>query len=135
MSFLLKCDFSFVKNSIYNILILFFWMSHLFCILHSLNGLQRIFKWTLHAKMAMPDLQLYPWNNLIKNVEDSAFFCLEKFLFPWVSQFLFKKQETTIINKQFKGTKKLIFHSYLIRQSFQGYRRKMGHLKVRSQSL
>ena len=47
----------------------------------SLKGLLALIKLTLHAKMAMPDLQQYPWNlKLIKNNEDIAVFLLEKCL-------------------------------------------------------
>ena len=86
---------------------------------------------TLHAWMAMPDLQRHPWNfGLIKSI----LFWLEKCLFLKVSSLLLidKKfasqfrRETAIENEQFKETKTWISNSYLIRQSFYGYSCKTG---------
>ena len=89
--------------------------------------------WRCHViyskKMAMPDLQRYPWNfNMIKNVEDIVVYDKGGF-FLWVSPLLLinKKfaslfcRETASENKQFKETQTLISNSNLIRQSFQGY--------------
>ena len=37
------------------------------------------FKWTIHAKMTIPDLQRYPWNiHLIQNVEEILSFFLNR---------------------------------------------------------
>ena len=78
---------------------------------------------------------LKPWNlNLIKNGEVRIVFQLEKSLIliiysflpigkKWASHFC---RGTTKENKQFKETKTWISKSYLIRQSFKGYRWKSG---------
>ena len=90
------------------------------------------------------DLQQYPWNlKLIRNEKDNVVFLTRK-VFTCICEFLcYSRRETANENKQFKETKTLIYNSYLIRQSFQGYRCKSwhchfcieGHLKLRVQSL
>ena len=92
-----------------------------------------LFQVTLRARMALPDLQWNSWNyNIIINVEDTfVFFWLKQCLLLWVSSLLpinkkFASGEIANENKELKETKTLIYNSYLIRQSFQGYRCKSG---------
>ena len=69
---------------------------------------------TLHAKMAMPDLQGYlPWNlDRIENGEETVVFWLEKCWFLWVSpsylinnwKALSQKSNSYLIKKAFKDT-------------------------------
>ena len=88
-----------------------------------LKGLWAKFKVTLHGKMAMPDLQRYPWNFIrIKNVEDTVIFLTRKVFisvsFSNVSYKQFAEKSQMKINS-LKNKKTFIPNSYLIRQSFQ----------------
>jgi len=127
MSFLLKCDLSFVKNNIYK------HFNSLF--LNVLSFLySSFFKWTVRVFSSEPYMQRWqcPIYNFTLEIIWSKmwkiplFSVSKSFYFPEFLSCFLKKQETTIINKQFKGTKTLISNTYLIRQSFQGNRRKMG---------
>ena len=91
---------------------------------------------TLHAKIAMPDLQRFTLETLIRSEtwKIPLFSWLEKCLFLWISQlFLISKKcashfcrEIANDNKQFKERKTRISNSYLIRLRFQVYCSKSG---------
>ena len=84
----------------------------------------------LCAKIEIPDLQLYLWYLILwsKVWKMPLFFWRRKWLFLWISQLLLLRKkcpfrrDTTNGNKQFKGTKTLIWYliKYLIRQSLKG---------------
>ena len=58
------------------------------------QGTVSVFQVTLHAKMAMPDLQRYPLNlNLIKNVEETVIFLTRKMFVSVSFSLLLKNKE------------------------------------------
>ena len=86
---------------------------------------------TLHAKMVIPDLHCtFDQKRKILSClwYCRVYECLRcEFLHCFLkSMEVNLRKETTNKNLQFKETKSLIYNSYLIRQSFQGYRCKSG---------
>ena len=105
---------------------------------------RRNFKWPSMQRQCNSrfTLEILIWSKMWKI---SSFLWLEKCSILWVSPLLFFINKKCVIhfrrepaneNKHLNGTKTLISNSYLIRQSFQGYRCKSGiamdgHLELR----
>ena len=101
------------------------WICSIFLMLKGLE--KRNFKWPwLQAKMAMPDSQRYHWNlSLIKNVEETVWFWLEKCLF--MKNQIMKAQINFAENPQIKmHSWKKQKYWFLIQKIFLGYCCKSG---------